>query len=474
MKLKSALWAVPCALALSAPAYALPPTATPDYEIWLSGASASDNFIGNLLEQLCVAGTLDTFFDDSSQPGRAQRAFFCTIDDTQVPGLSTVQPDVLIHKRSAGGSALGVRPVCDKIPAGGAEAQIEFLEIDGDCVDQGDDTWLCPPGDTVLQHPDGGVSDVGPSEFAAGLESNNCDSVNSSFGLVFGIVANLRLRDALQNAQGLTPGDDTSAANVPSLSTNDIRSLLVGNIGTWDKLTYNGNGLDTFATGLSTNTVKICRRVPTSGTQTQSQLVFLRSGCAAGVLGPLGAPGNPFGGPVVVENSGSGDVDQCMNDAQAAGEMAIGIQSTERNANFEDDYRHVRIDGILPTINNAAAGLYSDWVVSTIQWKFPFVDDGSRDDITAILETLAANAASPAQVAQANNDLDDTVHFWGQGGSLALAENGCTADSVFDISNPCTPYNRTPGTSPNNCAGPYLGEGETQPSRPSGAERLFK
>ena len=474
MKLKSALLAVPCALALASPANALSPTATPDFEIWLSGASASDSFIGNLLNSLCVPGTLDTFFDDfdPSRPGRQQRAFFCTIDDTQVPGIGVTTPDVLIHKRSAGGSALGVRPVCDKATGGGIEAPIDFLEIDGDCVDQGDNTWLCPAGDLVQQHPDGGVSDVAPNEFAAGLESSNCDAVNSSFGLVFGIVANTRLRDALQSAQGLTPGSLT-AADSPSLSTVDVRSLLAGRIGTWDKLTFGGSGLDTFATGLSTNLVKICRRVPTSGTQTQSQLVFLGAGCTPGVLGPLGAPGNPFGGPVVVENSGSGDVDACMADAEANGEMAIGIQSTERNGDLDDPYFHLRIDGVLPTINNAAQGKYQDWVVSTIQWKFPFVDDSSRTAITAILEKIVADSATPAEVAAANSD-PVAVHAWGQGGSLALAENGCTPDTVFDIANPCTPYDRTPGTSPNNCSGPYLGEGATQPSRPNGVERLFK
>ncbi|MEL7447962.1 MAG: hypothetical protein AAFN78_02065 [Pseudomonadota bacterium] len=485
MKRKLALWSLPCTLLLAATAHALPPTATPDYEIWISGASASDGFIGELLTELCVDGTLDTYFDDSSNPGRAQRAFFCTIDETQITGgLDVAQPDVLIHKRSAGGSALGVRPVCDKLTGGaGNEDPIDFLQIDTDCVfDNGTGAYLCPPDQLVQVHPDAGVSDVGPGEFTDGLQSSNCDVTNSSFGLVFGILANLRLRDALQSAQGLNVGSD-AAADVPSLSTSQIRSILVGNVPTWDRLTFNGQGLNTYAQGLVSNTVNVCRRVPTSGTQTQSQLVLLGSGCIAGALGPAGAPGNPFTGPVVVENSGSGDVELCMQAVEDGGTvdnvggsttfqpgMAIGVQSTEKNGDEAFDYRHIRIDGVLPTINNAAKGLYQDWVVSTVQWKFPFVDDGNRDDIVAILDQIVRDAANPAAVASANTNAD-FVHDWGQGGALALAENGCSTDTTFDIGNPCTPYTRSPGGTPNNCTGPYLLDSESSPSR---IEQLLK
>lgn len=471
MKLKKALWAVPCAFAFAGSAHALPPTDTPDFEIWISGASASDGFIENLLGSLCDAGTLDIFRDDSSNPGRAQRAFFCNIDEAQVPGLTADSPAVLIHKRSAGGSALGVRPVCDKVPAGGIEAPIDFLEIDGDCTNAGGNEWLCPPDQLVQRHPDAGVSDVGPSEFAAGLESNNCDTVASSFGLVFGTPVNSRLRDALQSAQGLTVGSDT-AADMPSLTIQQIRSLFVGNIPTWDRLQYGGAGLNTFASGLTDNRVVVCRRVPTSGTQTQSQLVLLGSGCTAGALAPLGAPGNVFSGPIVTENSGSGDVELCLQAAQDAGQMAIGVQSTERNADEAFDYRFIRHNGVVPTIANAARGLYDDWVVSTVQYKFPFVDDGDRDDITAILDTLIADAANPTEVAAANAG-SDSGHDWGQGGSLALAENGCSPDATFVESNPCTPYTRSPGGTPNNCTGPYLLDTEVSPTRATTSGKIF-
>lgn len=465
--LKRTLIAVPFALGLMGTASALPPTAIPDFEIFISGSSSSDNLIGGLFGQLCVDGTLDIYLDNSANRGSVKRAYFCTIDEKKIPnGLSIGTPDVLIHKRSAGGSAFGVKPVCEKQTSDGSEAPLDFLQINQfNCFLSVTGNYVCGE-DLNQRHPDAGVSDVGPMEFVPSLASSQCDVVRSSFALVFGIVANERLRNALQNAQGLTVGSD-SAADVPSLKTDKIRSMLVGNVGTWDKLTFGGAGLDTYATGLTENRVKICRRVPTSGAQTQAQLVLLDSGCTAGALGPFGAPGNPFGGPIVVENSGSGDVELCMQAAEDNGEMAIGIQSTEKNGDEEYAYRHIAIDGELPTINNAAKGEYSDWVVSTIQWEFPFVFPSNEDDIVAILQTVAARAASPDAMADANTNAD-SIHDWGQGGALALAENGCDPDAIFDINNPCTPYTRSPGGTPNNCTGPYLLEGQTSPSLQSG------
>ncbi|MGH8559592.1 MAG: hypothetical protein ACRESZ_19500, partial [Methylococcales bacterium] len=100
------------ALCMAANTYALTPSDTPDIEIFMSGASAQDNNIELLFNQLCLAGTLDIFRDNSNaaSPGRAHRAFFCRIDNNQVPGLNITTPAVLFHKRSTGGSAQGVNP----------------------------------------------------------------------------------------------------------------------------------------------------------------------------------------------------------------------------------------------------------------------------------------------------------------------------------------------------------------------------
>ena len=454
------------AAVISAPVFALSPTTTPDIEIFMSGASAQDKSIAALFSDVCVAGTLDVFKDNGAKPGKAHSAYFCTVDTAQVNGGTPgfVNPDVLLHKRSAGGSAQGVNPVID-------EVAIDAMTINnGNCTETaaGSQSWLCSianPGDTVPVVSDAGVSDVNPELFVGANTPLGQSPVNASevatkmevrgaAALTFNTPVTTALRNALQVAQGLTVGADDEA-NMPSLSKSQVASLMQGQVNRWTSFLVNGTPLTTVAgvTGPTSPNVNVCRRVNGSGTQAQMNAKFLHYPCTAGAPVPAAAPGNPFVGPVITENSGSGDMSVCLDNANAAGNWAIGIQSTEKNADLADGYRFIKIDGVAPTLENAANGSYMDVAELTYQWRKPEFN-GPDGTMLNILETIAANAASPATLATVVNA--SLVHSWGQGGYLALAASGHPVSSPFNTAAPVTPYSHAATGPLDNCRVPVV------------------
>ncbi len=509
MKINQIATAVSAVL-LSGSAFALSPTTTPDIEIFMSGASAQDKAIGALFKNICVtdaAGNttdLDVFKDNAkpSKPGKAHTAYFCTLDNAKVPGLSITAPKVLFHKRSKGGSAQGVNPVID-------EVAIDAMNINnGNCLAPAgtDNFWRCDitpdadgnptTGNLIQVVSDAGVSDVNPEMFvgvntpAGNSEVNatvvgNKMVVKAAAALVFGVPVTTTLRDALQEAQ--FPGNATcttydatitdpllqpreSQACMPSLSKRQVASLISGKIKNWSAFKINGVSLTdpSVVSSLPASTkVTYCRRVNGSGTQAQMNAKFLNYPCTAGALSPAAAPGNPFTGPVVRENSGSGDMSACLNDfnngannsGQNAGlttAWALGVQSTEKNAKLGDDFRFIKIDGIAPTLENAANGKYDDWVEQTFQWRIPAFN-GPTGDMLTILETIASQASEPSTIATVLNT--KFKHTWGQAGYMAVSTNFApTADGVLNVTAPVIPYTHAPKGKLDNCVVPVVND----------------
>ncbi|MBS1212593.1 MAG: hypothetical protein H6R26_1210, partial [Proteobacteria bacterium] len=357
MKLNQITAAIAAGTALlSGAAQAHAPNVAPDIEIFASGASAQDKNVEQLFSELCVSGTLDVYKDNAkpASPGASYSALFCTIDSTKVTGLSAANPKVLFHKRSAGGSAQGVNPVLD-------EQAIDAMAINnGNCTPPAGagQPYLCDiagSGDLVKKVSDVGVSDVNPEMFVgvntpAGSSAANASKiqermdVRSGGALVFNTPVTLSLRNALQRAQiaagtlaANCEGNDTEAC-MPSLSKQMVASLFTGNIGKWSEIQVvdkNGGSksLAAYDTAAETDDdkVHICRRVNGSGTQAQFNAKFLNNPCTEGALSPLAKPGNPVLGPVVIENSGSGDVDNCLNDfnsgANDSAQNATGVKA---------------------------------------------------------------------------------------------------------------------------------------------------
>jgi ABC-type phosphate transport system substrate-binding protein len=274
--------------------------------------------------------------------------------------------------------------------------------------------------------------------------------------VIFGVPLTENLYRALQVAQGL---DDTKddEANMPSLSSAQVNGLITGNIKKWSQLLVNGIPLTQVA-GVTppaddflgpTNVgplVHVCRRVPGSGTQAQMNAVFANSPCAAGVQ-PTALAGNtnPFLGPVIQENSGSGDVTVCMADKLAANKWAVGVQSLEKVE--PATFLFPKIDGVAPTLKNVAENKYKDWVETTIQWRNA-ANSGPSGDTLAILQTIATDASTPGTINSLNGAF---VHGFGTGAYLALNTNGHTPSFPHDDANPVTTATHAPLGAPNTC-----------------------
>ncbi len=462
------------------------PTVVPDLEIFMSGASAMDNAITSLFQNLCRSGTLDTYLNSGANPGNAYRAFFCTLSANEVPGLSSEQR-VLFIKRSAGGSAQGVSPLIE-------QAQIDTLNIfNNNCTETGPGsrTWHCTTnqgtGDLVPKHPNIGISDVDPLMFRgvntptgfnpvtpAGAQQLDVRAVAA---LLFGVPVTNGLYHALQAVQigeGQLPDScqvgDYSEACMPSLSKHQIASLISGQIRTWDEFRIdNGTPEGTLLThyqGISPpsdNKVYFCKRTAGSGTAAQQYAKFLNNPCSDGALQPLGTD-NEFEGPRLIENSGSGDMDLCLDDfakgnnrsgknGMNAVAWAIGQQGMERNANLAFDYKFIKVDGIAPTLKNAASGQYIDWVEPTYQWRTSGAGAPAGDTLR-IIEKLVVDAGAPGSVASILNA--NTNHPFGKSGYLAVASNGHPYSHALNENAPVIAYSHAASGTLNNCSVPVI------------------
>lgn len=460
-KIKSMALAVTAATVISGQAFALAPNTVPDITLYASGASAQDKAFGSLLEELCVAGTLDTYLDGGV--GKAQRAFSCNLDSTKVTGLSINNPKVLIYKRSAGGSGMGVAPVADATP-------MEFMNVNStNCtLTTTANTYNCGYHVTTnmqMHASDAGLSDVEPALFVGVNKPATADEVSSAQlakldvksvrAGVFGIPVTTALRNALQKAQGLVVGDETQA-NMPSLSKLQVASLMAKNgIKKWDTLYMGGSTLTAFAgvTPPSDLKVHICRRVNGSGTQAQFNANFLGNPCTAGALAPADTSSG-ISGPVIVLNSGSGDVDTCLDTKNTANIWAVGVLSTESNVALTKGYRFIKIDGVAPTLENVWNNTYFDWAEESMQWRTPAAGGpATTSDEYKILNTLATQAGKPSIIAAANADFN---HSWGQAGYLSLYTNGNATDTTWNVANPVATASH--GTPVSNCRVPLIGK----------------
>ncbi len=490
----------------SGQAMALAPTETPDIEIFASGATAQDTNVEKLFAELCRAGTLDVYYDNlnSAKPGAAHRALFCTLDGTKVTGLDNSSPKVLFHKRSAGGSAMGVNNVIAYQPIDAMVVNATNCTLDAaeTKLVEGRPVYRCgaAPGtpSIISVASDVGVSDVNPALFR-GLNTPTGSKdvviadvakkldVQSGGALVFGTPVTKALRDALQRAQidqgrlaADCEGQETESC-MPSLSRYQVASLFTGNVGKWSRFQVvakdgTSKKLTDYAKAgdVADDKVYLCRRVRGSGTQTQFNAKFLNYPCAGSAGGTPTEVVNKLAGPITILNSGSGDVNLCLDDfnngtnngktnTASVKAWAIGVQSTENNPDLKYGYRFIKIDGVAPTLQEAAAGRYMDFAEVTWQWLKAGQKGAPTGDKLKIIQKIAKDAGKPSIL----GGIDAAFkHSFGNGGYLALTSSGNTASAtgVLDLNNPVSAYTHAPGkVALDNCRVPVVDPGKDSP-----------
>jgi len=518
--------------------------------VYLSGASAAGTFIEKVLtgagvaaDQICDVSKPIWKFKDNID-GKTQKAYLCT-QSTTATGLTlaTGKDNLLIYKRDEGGSGYGVSPIIAEANGDTAGATIEFLKVNStNC------TGVAPAaagtltnivcayttgngGNNEMAIPDVGVSDVDPAQFQqanAPLKTDNVTvfanvttadvaklTVTPGAAVVFGVPVTMHLYRALQGAQlamktipatgrnneGTTDvtcvvGDVTNQVCMPSLSKQEIASLIKGDWTNWNKLMVTIPGVATpvglaawatanqAADAPASAVAHICRRENGSGTQAQLNNFALNYPCTAassvtfpaigndGLNGNKGTKTESSLVALIHENSTSDRVTACLKDLNLGADTAsdgftnpytsgtapktfrwaIGAQALEKkDANFE----FVKINGVAPTLANVVKGDYLDWFENTFQYNTTharFSEAGLKTTIDAIIK-----AATVPAVMGSINAGSGLSHGFGNGAYLANPKaNTPVITGIFNASLPVNPYSHTPssGVALDNCRAP--------------------
>lgn len=328
--------------------------------IFISGSSAIQEGFLELINTL-FSGTPIRFASTTA----SSRDYEAVAGRLAVGGRVWVGQNAIIIYRAKGGSVHGVNAV--------ARAQaIESLDVTsatcGGGIEGGagvkSQPYVCST--TPLSRykiPDAGVSDVDPKLFQSPLntegenpapalsEEERADLSGSSiYGLAFGVAVTKTI------------------SNTAEFSRSAVAAILTGNISNWSEFD-----------SASVGDIVICRQIP--GGQAVENLYFGNYPCGSMHNAPLdrdssGMTWDPLartftytgniGAPVVIENSTSGDVRNCLDKA-----VTGGIYSTK-----DRDGDTVTVD--MGTGNHKAIGILSldslKYSKATGNWQFRSLD----------------------------------------------------------------------------------------------------
>lgn len=471
-----------CVFWITQHAAALAPQPLPEVELFLSGATAQDEALENLFRlkaglkqapNICQPGTLDIY--RGKIDGTAKRVFYCKTT-AAVAGVP-VGTRLAVHK-SSGGSGEGVTPVSARtavayidlaqLPPAAACAKGRAERASEDFAAYQNHTDCDAPGKAAV--PRAGLSDVDPRLVGGVAEALTVKPQNQ---VVWGLPVTKNLRNALQAAQGLVrssvPHDDPtrdSEANMPSLTRPVVAGMFAGSVRTWDQL-YDSQGESLSRSALlapappanpdvagvspgayrpdsrTGNTIHVCRRIASSGTQAAYEVFYLRSRCVEGapafVTPNDGSDIHSGGNPArlvrvpkpagsVFAGVGTGDVRECLDAHEQFNRWAVGILSTESAGNNGNrEFRYIKVDGAAPTLLNAHRGRWQHVSEQSMQWlkSYDPARNGSHEG--KVLSFIATNLGLP-RVLQALNT--GFRHSWGDGGYLAPASSGFPAPSM--------------------------------------------
>lgn len=296
--------------------------------IFISGASAVQSGFTSIISNL-FTGTTYRFANTT-----ASSKDFEAVAGTLAAGTGAwAGQNAIVIYRTKGGSVMGVDPVA-------RNAAIESLNVTaatcGGTVTPdaatGSGTSSSPyTCSTNTRAPDAGVSDVAPTLFKSPI---NTEGEVAAAQLSAAELAVFTGSGSLTPIYGLSFGVPVTS-NVPTsavFSRSAVAGIMSGSLTTWNKVD----------SSLPNEPIVICRRVPGSGTQAVMNLWAGNYPCSTAAATPAdrtvnavdpdeGTPGvwddatntytaaNTNGGLIVIENSTSGDVRNCLTYAEKGG-----------------------------------------------------------------------------------------------------------------------------------------------------------
>lgn len=398
-----------CGALIATAAHAVTPSAvSSSNRLYISGATATDNALTTLFLRagspsapaFCAGGTIDVYINNTDLASAKQRSILCTLN-TAVGSLAA-GTNVAVSKESNGGSDQGTVTIANA-------GQRQYIDLTSNTSPTcgtastvnagtipsfpGHQQFTLHPSCTGLANvnADAGVADVNPALFTAGVSPVTPAQISrltsdALYQPVFAVGVSTNLYRALQRAQGKTVGSDT-AANVPSLTYQQVASIYSGAIADWSQvLSSNGTAINNaiYTNGASVpGTVYVCRRGDESGTQASHASYFLRERCESGVLGFVSVSNSgcqqsgcawnaSFINDPVFAGSGAGEVRKCLDAHNDVDHFAIGVLSNESVYDGPgslggsaaagagtQQFRYVALDGHVPNLESVANGQYN-------------------------------------------------------------------------------------------------------------------
>ncbi len=281
---------------------------------FISGASATQKGFTSIINSLFVPASVIRFANNHTASSRDYEAVAGTLGAGAGPWSGQ---NVIIIDRVKGGSVWGVNPVAR------AESIETLVVKSANCGSAGagnsTSPYTCDISDGTVakpdQVPDVGISDVAPKLFQSPFNTEGetpAAALNASELAVF---ANAVYNKPIYTLAFGVP--ITNNTNPASLTRAAVSAIMTGNIGTWNQVDAT----------LPADDILVCRRVQGSGTQAVDNLFFGNYPCgdvynvpaardASGAWDGVNyTVSGTEGGLVVVENSTSGDVRNCLTTA---------------------------------------------------------------------------------------------------------------------------------------------------------------
>ncbi len=461
-------------------------------QAWFAGSSAATPFLEKAFFNNCTAVVPDQYSDGN------RFTYVCEANAAYNSANGFTAPHYLIaHKLDQGGSITGIKaglptPIIpatyfnmSNLQATASTCSVPAGKIFNVC------TATAPAAFTFVDAPATGVtnanfSDVEPAQFTsslngavAGAGSVPASQVKPVATQVFGVVVNLLLRNAMQDAMikstvlpAACAGSESEAC-MANLTSEQITSLFAdGHTQDWLSLTYGPNaaipGDNLFDGALTANqpsnfntNVHVCSRTPGSGTLATLQAKFENAPCflasdAKSMVGVATATPEAGLGKFFHAGAGSGNVEDCLesfNQGFTKGTFtpypsgtsgvvdkrwAIGIMGTERNATNVKNYRFVKIDGVSPDLKHVVSGKYKFWA------DLVTVGNRGADKLTADILTNMSNPTQLSTLNPINVGSGITTGFLGYATNPAFLPDA-TTNAAYSASRPVNPWTSEAG-----------------------------
>ena len=372
------------------------------------------------------------------------------------------------------------------------------------------------------------LSDVDAAQFVSSLNGANVANGLAKKALtmgsspiaaqIFGIGVNLKLRNAMQNAQiasGTLPascaGLDTEEC-MPGLTTAQITSIFAsGRFNDWTNLSYGTGNLVSANPGKTpkNTAVHICSRTAGSGTLATFQTVFENAPCSVNEAiqaavsttviplqsSVLGVEAANATSKVYHAIESSGDVENCMasldgydvakkaasttgivgngnfgagttqplvlSPATSEGDFrwAVGLFGATSNLTNTLPYRFVKIDGYAPSLINTANGKYKFWS------ELSYVTPTPTTKLSLTAQAFVNGMSRPDIIAKGNPKTASwSTTAASASGYMATAAKAITGATAFNPALPVMPFTHSNGAnsvgSVNHCRAPAILSGK--------------